>query len=94
MGLLGQPAWHPFCNTTLSTPWRTPSYPQARSVLGDVAYGERWLQGWIQGRIDADLRSAATARGGRAGLRRVGGELEACFGGLGVGHPTSRPEAH
>ncbi|PNW77044.1 hypothetical protein CHLRE_10g419950v5 [Chlamydomonas reinhardtii] len=30
---------------------------EARSVLSDVAYGERWLQGWIQGRIDADLRS-------------------------------------
>ncbi|KAG2429149.1 hypothetical protein HYH02_014184 [Chlamydomonas schloesseri] len=30
---------------------------EARSVLGDVAYGERWLQGWIKGRIDADLRS-------------------------------------
>ncbi|KAG2446355.1 hypothetical protein HXX76_000942 [Chlamydomonas incerta] len=30
---------------------------EARSVLSDVAYGERWLQGWIKGRIDADLRS-------------------------------------
>jgi hypothetical protein len=27
-----------------------------RGVMSDIDYAERWLQGWISGRIDQDLR--------------------------------------
>eukprot|EP00798_Chlamydomonas_sp_ICE-L_P005706 gene5706-17603_t len=44
----------------------------AKDMLDDVKDGERWLQGWIEGRINLDLR----AMEGQYGAKKA--ELDAC----------------